>query len=163
MVFTFYKNTSDSRKIGKSLESLGSLNCQILEPCKLLNPIITIETNSQFFYQSNYVKAEVEPFNKFYFIESYEMLKGGRIKLNLKVDVLETYKESILNLETLVLRQENIGVNHITDNKLPLMPYSKERVVKFDNSQLNINTADETSYNFILNVSGGAVTNNETE
>lgn len=159
MIFTFYKNKSDVRKIDKDLEQLGTLNCEIIQPCQLLSPVIEIEYNPNFFYNANYVQCEVSPFNKYYFIENYEMLKGNRIKLNLKVDVLETYKENILNLNALILRQENVGINHIADNKLPLMPFSREKVIKFENSQLNINTADETSYNFILNVAGGAVTN----
>lgn len=97
----------------------------------------------------------------YYFIDKIDFLQGGRIVLHLSEDVLGTYSVEILQMNCLVTRQENIGINFVVDNFLPLKNEKKIKVIAFDNSEFNLNTATTESYNFLLTVSGGGTSGTE--
>ena len=91
----------------------------------------------------------------YYFVDKIDFITGGRVVLHLKEDVLQTYSAEILQMNCLIVRQENIGINFIVDNFLPLKNEKKIKVIEFDNSEFNLNTATKDSYNFLLTVAGG--------
>ena len=92
-------------------------------------------------------------------MESFELISAERIKLNLTLDVLMTYQSQILNLDCLISRQENIKPNFVRDDLLPLKNEKTLKIIEFSDNEFNLNSADENSYNFILNVSGGGTGN----
>lgn len=91
----------------------------------------------------------------YYFVDKIDFITGCRVVLHLSEDVLHTYSSEILQMNCLITRQENIGINFIVDNFLPLKNEKKIKVIEFDNSEFNLNTATKDSYNFLLTVAGG--------
>jgi hypothetical protein len=72
-----------------------------------------------------------------------------------------SYKDELTKGGT-VIRQENAGINYVRDEQLPLLSSRETATIKFDDSEFNINTADTTSYNYILNVAGGGTTEGDS-
>ena len=70
----------------------------------VLNPQIVIERDNVL-YQSNY--AYIPAFNRYYFITSIENLSMKLIMINFHVDVLESFKDDILEAKGYVQISEN--------------------------------------------------------
>lgn len=162
MNVTFYSLT-DNRKnsITKSFNTIKTINGTMIEQmtisdleCKI---ILNFSTNYNFLSKStlcNYASLVIGR-RIYYFIENITYLSGNRFLLLMKEDVLQTYSTEILQMNCLITRQENIGINFIVDNFLPLKNEKKIKVIEFDNSEFNLNTATKDSYNFLLTVAGG--------
>ncbi len=162
MNITFYSLT-DNRKnaITKTFNTIKTINGTMIEQmtisdleCKI---ILKFTTNYNFVNKStlcNYASLVIGR-RIYYFIENITYLPGNRILLLMKEDVLQTYSAEILQMNCLITRQENIGINFIVDNFLPLKNEKKIKVIEFDNSEFNLNTATKDSYNFLLTVAGG--------
>lgn len=162
MNITFYSLT-DNRKnaITKTFDTIKSIKGTMIEQmtisdleCKI---ILKYTTNYNLVTKStlcNYASLVIGR-RIYYFIENITYLSGNRILLLMKEDVLQTYSSEILQMNCLITRQENIGINFIVDNFLPLENEKKIKVIEFDNSEFNLNTATKDSYNFLLTVAGG--------
>lgn len=162
MNITFYSLT-DNRKntITKAFSTIKTINGTMIEQmtisdleCKI---ILKFTTNYNFLNKStlcNYASLVIGR-RIYYFIENITYMTGNRILLTMKEDVLQTYSSEILQMNCLITRQENIGINFIVDNFLPLKNEKKIKVIEFDNSEFNLNTATKDSYNFLLTVAGG--------
>lgn len=153
----------DNKKnsIIKNFETLKTIDGNMIEQMMLSDleckVILKYTTNFSFLSKSklcNY--AYINNGRRiYYFIDSAEFLPGNRIVYTMKEDVLQTYSAEILQMNCLITRQENIGINFIVDNFLPLKNEKKIKVIEFDNSEFNLNTATKDSYNFLLTVAGG--------
>lgn len=82
----------------------------------ILNPILKLTSGRA---DCNYVK--INDFgNRYYFVNAIESLPGGHCLLHCHVDVLYTYKSSILGLECLVSRNEFKENKYLVDTLLPI-------------------------------------------
>lgn len=162
MKIIFYSLT-DNRKnsITKTFSTIQTINSTMIEQmtisdleCKV---ILRFTANYKFVTKSTLCNYACLIIGRkiYYFIENITYLPGNRILLTMKEDVLQTYSEDILQMNCLITRQENIGINFIVDNFLPLKNEKKIKVIEFDNSEFNLNTATKDSYNFLLTVAGG--------
>ena len=86
-------------------------------------------------------------------------MTGGRLEINCKVDVLTTYAAYIKTVPAVLVRSEQTGFTQITDNKLPISKNKLIRIAEFEGGDFNINSATNTSYNFVLNIMGGGASN----
>lgn len=151
MKVILYTNKSDSRTVNKSLTELATVNCSIYNSNSVMSPQLLLETQS-YSFNANY--CYIEELARYYYITDWKLEQGLRIILNLKVDTLMSFRGELTKGGT-VIRQENIGINYVRDEQLPLLSSRKTATIKFDSGEFNINTADSTSYNYILNVAGG--------
>ena len=150
---TLYINTSDNRKIGKSLTSAYYFaNVEFKRPCEMLNPTIILH-NITNITQYNY--CYIGDFGRYYFIDEIQVLTGGRVSIKCSIDVLETYATEIKALNAILLRGEIGQPTEITDNLLPLAKNKSVNVYEFTGGDFNINTATNANYNFVLNIMGG--------
>lgn len=84
----------------------------------ILNPVLKVQSGK---VNCNYVK--INSFGgRYYFVESAESYAGTHCILRCHVDVLYTYKDAILGLTCLVLRNEDINKwkRDEVDNLLPV-------------------------------------------
>ena len=103
---TFYKTTSDPRVCGKHFTGSGTTaNCLIYEPSSLMEPTLILSYDATIFGDCNYCTLG-SPFNRSYFMSPPVAISGGRMRVTLAVDVLETYKTQIGNLSPIVTRCE---------------------------------------------------------
>ena len=114
MSITLYKNTSPRNKIGKTLTQVSVLNGNFRAECDVMNPSVTVEYSNLDF---NYV--QISDFgNRYYFVDSIEVIRNGIIKINCSVDVLESFKADILASDCIVAKNANRFNLYLNDNTL---------------------------------------------
>lgn len=127
-------------------------------PVSLVSPEIIVNTYTMNMGgNTNYMY--IDTFDRFYFINDYTLLDGGRILVRGSIDVLYTYRNNIMSSVANVVRQENAGINTITDKCLPLSAIRGLKVYRFP-EQLNNANFTETTPCFILTVAGGGNSSN---
>lgn len=146
MNVTLYKTSDDINVMNKTLTPITNpIACAPTIACNTETPSIILTYNSAYL-NCNY--AYIDTFNKYYFVAPPTVQSGQRIKLDLTVDALYTYRESIKNCKGLAVRSESEGKpTAIVDNMLPINP-NKEDVLSilfdkqpFIHDQLSTQTA----------------------
>lgn len=154
MSLTLYKCSDDRRTLSKHLTSQTNIGSIVIKkPTTILNPEILI---NYFSGVLDYNYCYISEFDRFYFIDNIEVMTGNMVAIRCSVDVLYTYNSSIRTLNAILLRNENVGYTEITDNKLPISKNKLIKVYEFEGGDFNINSATNSSYNFVINVMGGA-------
>lgn len=102
------KNTSEKNKINKNITSGITLSGSLRNESNVVNPSIIINIDNPTIY--NY--AYIPEFNRYYFITNYISLRTGMWQINLKSDVLMSFKDSILSSEVLINKTEITGKNN---------------------------------------------------
>lgn len=156
MQINLIHNYSNSNYINKNLDEHQYiyLNAKLKAPCDILNPQLIVNYETEIF-SYNYVW--IPDFNRYYYIVGKEVLKGNRLILYLKVDVLMSYRNEILNSYQLITRSESAGkTTYVVDSNFPVRQAGYNDVIKFSSSVFTSNAINETSFNYIINVAGGS-------
>ena len=101
-------NNSEKNKINKSLTAGVTLSGTLRNESNVVNPSIVINIENPTIY--NY--AYIEDFKRYYFITDYVSLRTGIWQINLKSDVLMSFKDSILASSVLINSTETTGKNN---------------------------------------------------
>lgn len=101
-------NNSEKNKINKSLTAGVTLSGTLRNESNVVTPSIVINIDNPTIY--NY--AYIEDFGRYYFITDYISLRTGIWQINLKSDVLMSYKEQIKNLNVIINNSEETGANN---------------------------------------------------
>ena len=132
MKIILYSMTSDRRKIGKQKAVLFELENVILKDnTSVINPTFIFNRKKPLnnesipnYFTCNYIYSYGT--NKYYFVNDIRMINASSLEFICTVDVLETYKNNILSLTTLIERQENIYSPYIVDNELKLTTANRD-------------------------------------
>lgn len=111
MELKLYKTTDDDNVIGKELEFFKSININLKDNVNVTNPDLKLRLNVDDVKNFNY--AEIDLLNRKYFVRDIQNLNNDVWLVRLECDVLETYKDDILNSKANVTR--NIGVGDYQD------------------------------------------------
>lgn len=102
-------NSSPVEKIGKNVSyTMDIVGCVLKDLTSILRPTITVRTNDNI-VSCNYMHIPV--FGRSYFIDDITSLKNGFWEVSAHVDVLETYKDAILNNSVILEGTEKTQVN----------------------------------------------------
>lgn len=101
-------NNSEKNKINKSLTAGVTLSGTLRNESNVVTPSIIINIENPTIY--NY--AYIEDFGRYYFITDYISLRTGIWQINLKSDVLMSFKDSILASNVLINNTETTGKNN---------------------------------------------------
>lgn len=101
-------NNSEKNKINKSLTAGVTLSGTLRNESNVVTPSIIINIENPTIY--NY--AYIEDFGRYYFITDYISLRTGIWQINLKSDVLMSFKDSILASPVLISNSETTGKNN---------------------------------------------------
>lgn len=122
MILILYKTDDSPNTINKTLSDSLELNINLKKDTDIINPELVLKGDFRGF---NY--AYIPELNRYYFINSMEQLNFILVKLYLECDVLETYKEDILNSSGIIKRDITDGdygvvsaessINDITTHK----------------------------------------------
>lgn len=96
---------SETNIIGKTITDIVTRTCTIKGNISHENPVIILDYDALNIERINYMKIPV--FGRYYFITDITNLAGGRYEVRGKVDVLESFKNQILNLNCIIDKQEN--------------------------------------------------------
>ena len=104
MKLELYKNDSSYNTINKALTLLTTLNIHLKQHTNLLNTQIIIH-NSEQLKNLNYAKM----LDRCYFVQVQTLNNNKFLLLTLDEDVLETYKQDILNSSQDIIRKSAAG------------------------------------------------------
>ena len=89
------------------------LSGTLRESTNILTPSILIEGEN--FSEYNY--AYIQQFHRYYFIESMDVVRKNLWRVNLTVDVLESFKTSIKAQKVIICDSEENGASDYIDGK----------------------------------------------
>ena len=112
MQIKFYYNSSEKNKIGKSLSKEITMNGNLRDECSVISPTILVEHSNL----AGYNYAYIPEFNRYYFITEITSVRNNLWRISLKVDVLESFKTDILNLNCIVDKQQNQSYSNNIDD-----------------------------------------------
>ena len=118
MKLILYTNTAETNRLDKT-NSLTALTTEIdVEPVNdfdVLNPVFSLVSPSTYYNNANYCYSST--LGRFYFIRKTTILSGNRLQFECEIDVLNTYKNQILNLTVTAARSTNKYNKYIQDNQ----------------------------------------------
>lgn len=123
MLVNFYHNNSPRNTINKNIISTGNTAIKLLSDVNFLQPILTIKNLPE---NSNY--AYIPRFERYYFIDSIQKHYNGFVTISMRVDVLETYKNDIINTRANIVESENV----LNANNVDYVSEKTENVIKYD-------------------------------
>ena len=97
-----YKTNDTNNTINKNLTDLEEYDITLKNPENVINPTIVLNHRAKFTQNYAYIPA----FSRYYFIRDITRVNRDLVQLRLEVDVLETYKEDILNSEGNISRNK---------------------------------------------------------
>ena len=111
----FYYNASERKVIGKDLTPVNTpTHCTIKGEASVMSPIFIYSSDNAYPSGVNYLYwTEMD---RYYFIDDIQVLTGGRMALYCSVDVLESFKDNILNQVAIVDKQQNINESNLYIN-----------------------------------------------
>lgn len=98
-----FHNNSVRNKINKTIEQLETVEIVFLTTERVLKPVLKLKS---FNPNANYVF--IETLKRYYFIENVLILHNSLFQLELSVDVLYTYRDSIMNNPCNVIASDNV-------------------------------------------------------
>lgn len=138
-------NNSEKNKLNKNLTAGVTLSGELRNEANVVNPSIVISIKNPTIY--NY--AYIEDFKRYYFITDYISLRTGIWQINLKSDVLMSFKDSILASSVLINSTETTGKNnYLTGSNWVNNCKAKTDIVTFSRGLL-------TEGQYILITAGG--------
>ena len=131
MEIKFYYNVSDNRCINKVLLDEHVLNGNIKEETSIINPTLTIKSSSPIIYNYLYI----EKFRRYYYITNVTNVGNDLWSIDLKVDVLMSFRGDIVNFEVVANKQtsKQYSDEYIDDGSLVTNSKTFTRVFNFPN------------------------------
>ena len=149
MDINFYKNTSDNNVLNKNITLISTHNIKLKDECNIITPSILIHGDIS--NDINY--AYIEKWGRYYYVRDKKSLNNGIYEIFLKVDVLMSFKEKILNLQCIIdKQQDSTNINKYYDDG-SFTVSSKEFI-----ETINFPNGFNDNGEFILITAGGGVT-----
>lgn len=140
-------NLSPVEKIGKNIDTGETFSgCVLKDETSILKPTIRLLTNSDIHtYNYMYIPA----FERYYFIDDIVSVNNNKWEISGHVDVLETYKNSILANNAVIKRQANQYNTYLNDSEWSVFSYDDVITFKFSPSGF------QKALSYLLVVAGG--------
>ena len=104
-------------------------NCVLKEPSSIINPTLILQF--EFGAVPNYNYARIDAFGRYYHVVNWTALNAGRWAVDLKCDVLASYKSTIGNSTFLVERASADFDGYITDTLYPATQNKEQTVLSY--------------------------------
>ena len=134
MEITLYKNNSEKNKISKSLSNGHTLSGTLRNESNVVSPTIIINIDNP----TSYNYAYIPMFGRYYFITDFVSLRTGIWQINLKSDVLMSFKDSILGSRALIQNTQSVGKSdYLNGSNWVTNCKTKTDIISFSNGLLN--------------------------
>lgn len=107
MDLRLYYTSDENNKINKALSNGTILTGTMRDSSSIISPVILVEGSS--FNEYNY--AYIPQFDRYYFIKEITNYRNNLWILTLEVDVLMSFKSSILNMHCIFIETETTGAD----------------------------------------------------
>lgn len=144
MTVTLYKCNNPSNTIGKTCQG-GDVVTDVFfkSQTDIINPVLTLKKDDTIF---NYNYAFIEQLKRYYFINDIKVFPNNIYEVQLSIDVLQTYKDDILNGWGTVRQQSNVN---------PYYNSGYQSEVRTDTTVYKSDTSITTGSNIVLVTIGG--------
>lgn len=118
MELRLYHTLDNENVINKNLTLIHTMEIKLKDVVSIINPtLILSEVESINYFQCNY--CFLSDFNRYYFIRDIEIMNNKNYRFQLEVDVLESFKDDILNsraeYKRLIKEGDYLELNNISD------------------------------------------------
>lgn len=129
MELRLYRTLDNENVINKNLSLIHTMNIKLKDTVSITNPILILsEVNGLDYFQCNY--CFLSEFNRYYFIRDIELLNNKNYRMQLEVDVLESFKEDILNsyaeISRTIKQGDYMNINDVIDLRKEIDIYENE-------------------------------------
>lgn len=111
------KTNDDNRKVNKNFAIIKTINAELKNNTDIINPVFILNY-IDVLNDCNYLYCD--KYKRYYYIRNLRFLTGNRIELECYIDVLNTYKNEIKNINCVIERQENFFNSQYSDNLIPV-------------------------------------------
>lgn len=159
MDIILYSNSSDPRKLNKTITAIKTISVRLKDDTDVMRPVIELDS-ANLPPAANY--CYIEKFSRYYFINKQGISIGRDLLITLEVDVLMSFKGFINNSTVIAERSSNKFNRYIGDN-IPLLSKQNnifkaftpfQGLYAFDSSQITAETPC-----ILLTVTKGGVKN----
>lgn len=141
MKITFYNTVDLPNVVNKTLTKIGDdINIVFLDYADIVNPILRLKTIPE---NANY--CFIDSLDRYYFFNSQKILHNGLFEIQLKCDVLYTYKTEIENANAEIVESENV----LNENKTDYVNENTETI-----NEINITSPFTTFSDVLITVQG---------
>lgn len=105
MKLTLYKCNDDERTLNKTLQGGREFEGTIKDGGNVLRPFFLAKGDVTEIIGYNY--AQIEAFNRYYYIAGVTVLTNSIVSISLEIDVLMSYKDALLKCSGRVVKSEN--------------------------------------------------------
>lgn len=142
-----YQNSSSNSRIDKSVSHLHTYSSLTLkEPTSIQSPTIRLSAGDTNVVKGNY--AYIPKFDRFYYVTDVRSVPGGLWELDLKCDVLMSFREEIIDNTVLFNHSEGAYNLYLNDGTLQVDSRPRVKIKRFPNS-LDVNGT------YVLIMAGG--------
>lgn len=153
MKIVAYYNNSEHNVLNKAIIKATEYVGFLRDSSDIVNPTFTIEQE----YVPNFNYVYIENFSRYYYVSNIHSIATGLWEISCTVDVLMSFKNSILKQTAIIARQENEYNLYLDDNRL-LTTCRRQYYTKAFPQR--VFPAEEGS-SFILTVAGGQETSSQ--
>lgn len=135
----------DGRTVNKTFTVNATITGQVKSNVDIINPVFIIATPSDI--NINYCYCS--DFNRYYYVDNVEVMTGGKVALNCRVDVLKSFANGIKDLNCIIDKQEKTSESNLykDDGSFVMLNKAQNQVINFSNG-LNDN------FEYVLVVAG---------
>ena len=143
MELNLYHTDDSQNTINKEKTLITTKNINLKQSTNLYQTFLILKNDKATNYSNvNYAKM----LNKFYFVSHETIANNNFIKLNLKEDVLETYKDDILNSNfDIVAKSEIDYTSNVPTSKKVQTKIIKSNVTLTDDENIIVQTSGTTN------------------
>ena len=138
MILNLSNVQDNTNVLNKTKTDIETFNIKIRKDFDIINPKIKLLVNDLDIDSFNY--AELPEFKRFYFINNINLIGLNLYELEMTCDVLETYKNDVLNSESLFNRKlktgDFINVNLDSSVKKDLVIYKSNVTLTDDKTMI---------------------------
>lgn len=105
MDITLYVNHSEKNKLDKVLTDSHVFTGTLRSITSIINPVIDLEIENP----TGFNYAYIPDFGRYYFISDVVSIRSGLWKISMRVDVLQSFKDRILQCPVIISDTESTG------------------------------------------------------
>lgn len=146
ITLSLYKQTSEPNRLDKSayMSLVSTMTGAMRADCDIVNPSITVYDTAV----PKYNYAHIPDFGRYYYIDNITSVSRNMWRLDMRADVLMSWRSQIGALKAVVSRQEHKYDIAVADSKLVVSNAITVRQVRATSSPFV--SADDLSYNVVM-------------
>lgn len=112
-VIELQQNSSEDNRLDKTLTTLFYLEGVLKDGTSIMTPSVLVQASPSSLAICNY--ATISAFGRRYYVTNISAYRGDLSQIDLKVDVLTSWKQEIRNCTGIVYKQENLWNLYLDD------------------------------------------------